>query len=152
MLLSNVYSALTADFTCLITLKSSSSMATLSVLAICVDGTFHRYSFTDKGICNRLEYDMFLYISDDMQFWVVPRDLEVTLHVTEATSNCCNNFIDRCCAVKMRYCCYVCLLCVKNSTSLVLAVLIILHFVKLKKGNHIANTTISTIVSFVAVY
>ncbi|XP_045211200.2 WD repeat domain phosphoinositide-interacting protein 4-like [Mercenaria mercenaria] len=37
-----------------------------SVIAICVDGTFHKYVFTKDGNCNREAYDVYLDIGDDM--------------------------------------------------------------------------------------
>ncbi|CAH0558946.1 unnamed protein product [Brassicogethes aeneus] len=36
-----------------------------SVIAICLDGTFHKYVFNDDGNCNREAYDEFLYVGDD---------------------------------------------------------------------------------------
>lgn len=36
-----------------------------SVYAICVDGTFHKYVYTNEGSCNRESYDVFLNLSDD---------------------------------------------------------------------------------------
>lgn len=37
-----------------------------SVIAICVDGTFHKYVFSKDGNCNREAYDVYLDIGDDM--------------------------------------------------------------------------------------
>ncbi|XP_052266608.1 WD repeat domain phosphoinositide-interacting protein 4-like isoform X2 [Dreissena polymorpha] len=37
-----------------------------SVIAVCVDGTFHKYVFTKDGNCNREAYDVWLEIGDDM--------------------------------------------------------------------------------------
>eukprot|EP00058_Branchiostoma_floridae_P011907 XP_002597395.1 hypothetical protein BRAFLDRAFT_113873 [Branchiostoma floridae] len=39
-----------------------------SVIAICVDGTFHKYVFTPEGNCNREAYDVFLDVGDDTHF------------------------------------------------------------------------------------
>lgn len=39
-----------------------------SVIAICIDGTFHKYSFTMKGNCNRKAYDFFLDCCGDVDF------------------------------------------------------------------------------------
>lgn len=39
-----------------------------SVIAICVDGTFHKYVFTPDGNCNREAFDVYLDIGDDMDF------------------------------------------------------------------------------------
>jgi len=39
-----------------------------SVIAICVDGTFHKYVFTPDGNCNREAYDVYLDVGDDMDF------------------------------------------------------------------------------------
>lgn len=38
-----------------------------SVIAICVDGTFHKYVFTKDGNCNREAYDVYLDVGDDME-------------------------------------------------------------------------------------
>ncbi|XP_071131652.1 WD repeat domain phosphoinositide-interacting protein 4-like [Mytilus galloprovincialis] len=38
-----------------------------SVIAICVDGTFHKYVFTTGGNCNREAYDNFLEMGDDLE-------------------------------------------------------------------------------------
>ncbi|KAJ8314728.1 hypothetical protein KUTeg_006878 [Tegillarca granosa] len=37
-----------------------------SVIAVCVDGTFHKYVFTVEGNCNRESYDVYLDIGDDL--------------------------------------------------------------------------------------
>ncbi|ELT94793.1 hypothetical protein CAPTEDRAFT_208377 [Capitella teleta] len=37
-----------------------------AVIAICVDGTFHKYVFTPDGNCNREAFDVFLDIGDDL--------------------------------------------------------------------------------------
>uniref|UniRef100_A0A0V0GEV0 Uncharacterized protein n=1 Tax=Triatoma dimidiata TaxID=72491 RepID=A0A0V0GEV0_TRIDM len=39
-----------------------------SVIAICVDGTFHKYVFNIDGNCNRESYDVYLEIFDDDEF------------------------------------------------------------------------------------
>ncbi|KAG5890404.1 hypothetical protein JTB14_026286 [Gonioctena quinquepunctata] len=36
-----------------------------SVIAICLDGTFHKYVFTADGICNRETFDVYLDVCDD---------------------------------------------------------------------------------------
>ncbi|KAF6201597.1 hypothetical protein GE061_003989 [Apolygus lucorum] len=41
-----------------------------SVIAICVDGTFHKYVFNADGNCNRECYDVFLDIASDDEFIV----------------------------------------------------------------------------------
>lgn len=38
-----------------------------SVIAVCVDGTFHKYVFTTDGNCNREAYDVYLDIGDDFE-------------------------------------------------------------------------------------
>uniref|UniRef100_A0A4W5NYN3 WD repeat domain 45 n=1 Tax=Hucho hucho TaxID=62062 RepID=A0A4W5NYN3_9TELE len=42
--------------------------AFLPFLAICVDGTFHKYVFTPDGNCNREAFDVYLDICDDDDF------------------------------------------------------------------------------------
>lgn len=37
-------------------------------VAICVDGTFHKYVFTPDGNCNREAFDVYLDICDDDDF------------------------------------------------------------------------------------
>lgn len=37
-------------------------------VAVCVDGTFHKYVFTPDGNCNREAYDVFLELGDDNEF------------------------------------------------------------------------------------
>ncbi|XP_059474187.1 WD repeat domain phosphoinositide-interacting protein 4-like [Neocloeon triangulifer] len=39
-----------------------------SVIAICLDGTFHKYVFTTDGNCNREAFDIFLDICEDDDF------------------------------------------------------------------------------------
>lgn len=39
-----------------------------SVVAVCVDGTFHKYVFTPDGNCNREAFDVYLDICDDDDF------------------------------------------------------------------------------------
>ncbi|GFR22486.1 WD repeat domain phosphoinositide-interacting protein 4 [Trichonephila clavata] len=39
-----------------------------SVYAICKDGTFHKYVYTNQGSCNRESYDVFLNLCDDCDF------------------------------------------------------------------------------------
>lgn len=39
-----------------------------SVIAVCVDGTFHKYVFSPDGNCNREAFDVFLDICDDDDF------------------------------------------------------------------------------------
>lgn len=36
-----------------------------SVIAVCMDGTFHKYVFTPDGSCNREAFDVFLDVCDD---------------------------------------------------------------------------------------
>ncbi|KAL5017843.1 hypothetical protein ScPMuIL_003565 [Solemya velum] len=50
-----------AECACICAFSSSHS-----VIAICVDGTFHKYVFTTDGNCNRESYDVFLDMGDDM--------------------------------------------------------------------------------------
>lgn len=37
-------------------------------VAVCVDGTFHKYVFIPDGNCNREAYDVFLELGDDNEF------------------------------------------------------------------------------------
>ncbi|KAK2153074.1 hypothetical protein LSH36_308g01000 [Paralvinella palmiformis] len=39
-----------------------------SVIAVCVDGTYHKYVFSPDGNCNREAYDVYLDVGDDMDF------------------------------------------------------------------------------------
>ncbi|XP_076362152.1 WD repeat domain phosphoinositide-interacting protein 4-like isoform X2 [Tachypleus tridentatus] len=39
-----------------------------SVYAICVDGTFHKYVFTQEGNCNREAFDVYLDVCEDSDF------------------------------------------------------------------------------------
>ncbi|XP_011298180.1 WD repeat domain phosphoinositide-interacting protein 4-like [Fopius arisanus] len=39
-----------------------------SVIAVCMDGTFHKYVFTAEGNCNREAFDVFLDVCDDDDF------------------------------------------------------------------------------------
>jgi WD40 repeat protein len=41
---------------------------TNSVVAICVDGTFHKYIFTPDGSCSREAYDVYLDLDNDAEF------------------------------------------------------------------------------------
>ncbi|CAG7826661.1 unnamed protein product, partial [Allacma fusca] len=36
-----------------------------SVVAICIDGTYHKYFFNEDGVCSRLSYDVFLEVFGD---------------------------------------------------------------------------------------
>lgn len=39
-----------------------------SVIAVCVDGTFHKFVFTPEGNCNREAFDVYLDLDDDAEF------------------------------------------------------------------------------------
>lgn len=53
-----------AECACVCAFSSSNS-----VIAICVDGSFHKYVFTSDGkYCNRESYDVYLDVGDDMDF------------------------------------------------------------------------------------
>ncbi|CAG7829215.1 unnamed protein product [Allacma fusca] len=39
-----------------------------SVVAICMDGTYHKYVFNEDGVCSRLTYDVFLEVCGDDDF------------------------------------------------------------------------------------
>ncbi|XP_046566533.1 WD repeat domain phosphoinositide-interacting protein 4-like [Haliotis rubra] len=51
-----------AECACICAFGSSSS-----VIAVCVDGTFHKYVFTSDGNCNREAYDVYLDMGEDME-------------------------------------------------------------------------------------
>ncbi|VDK64324.1 unnamed protein product [Anisakis simplex] len=40
-----------------------------SVIAICTDGTYHRFMFTSDGMCTREGFDYFLDLGDEQEFW-----------------------------------------------------------------------------------
>ncbi|KHN81344.1 WD repeat domain phosphoinositide-interacting protein 4 [Toxocara canis] len=40
-----------------------------SVIAICTDGTYHRFAFTSDGACSREGFDYFLDLGDEQDFW-----------------------------------------------------------------------------------
>lgn len=39
-----------------------------SVVAVCLDGTFHKYVFTPEGTCSREAYDVYLDVGDEADF------------------------------------------------------------------------------------
>ncbi|XP_018573877.1 WD repeat domain phosphoinositide-interacting protein 4 [Anoplophora glabripennis] len=39
-----------------------------SVIAVCLDGTFHKYVFTSDGICNREAFDVYVNVCDDEKY------------------------------------------------------------------------------------
>jgi len=51
---------------CSIIKYKTPSIFILVVLAVCVDGTFHKYVFTKQGNCNREAYDVWIDVGDDM--------------------------------------------------------------------------------------
>ncbi|XP_067408457.1 WD repeat domain phosphoinositide-interacting protein 4 isoform X6 [Emydura macquarii macquarii] len=57
-----------AESACLCAFGRSSAKTVNSVIAICVDGTFHKYVFTPDGNCNREAFDVYLDICDDDDF------------------------------------------------------------------------------------
>uniref|UniRef100_A0A914VHW6 WD repeat domain phosphoinositide-interacting protein 4 n=1 Tax=Plectus sambesii TaxID=2011161 RepID=A0A914VHW6_9BILA len=42
-----------------------------SVVALCYDGTYHRFQFSLDGSCNRDGFDHFLDLGDEQEFWTV---------------------------------------------------------------------------------
>nr|XP_039262466.1 WD repeat domain phosphoinositide-interacting protein 4-like [Styela clava] len=52
-----------AECACICTFASSNS-----VVAVCLDGTFHKYVFTPEGTCNREAYDIYLEVGDEADF------------------------------------------------------------------------------------
>ncbi|KAK7895301.1 hypothetical protein WMY93_020626 [Mugilogobius chulae] len=57
-----------AECACIVPLGKNTSKNVNSVIAICVDGTFHKYVFTPDGNCNREAFDVYLDICDDDDF------------------------------------------------------------------------------------
>ncbi|XP_030398929.1 WD repeat domain phosphoinositide-interacting protein 4-like, partial [Gopherus evgoodei] len=57
-----------AESACICAFGRSSAKTVNSVIAICVDGTFHKYVFTPDGNCNREAFDVYLDICDDDDF------------------------------------------------------------------------------------
>ena len=37
-------------------------------IAVCVDGTFHKYMFTPEGSCNRESFDIYVDLDNDAEF------------------------------------------------------------------------------------
>uniref|UniRef100_A0A672IBK5 WD repeat domain phosphoinositide-interacting protein 4 n=1 Tax=Salarias fasciatus TaxID=181472 RepID=A0A672IBK5_SALFA len=54
-----------AECACICAFGKNTSKNVNSVIAICVDGTFHKYVFTPDGNCNREAFDVYLDICDD---------------------------------------------------------------------------------------
>eukprot|EP00072_Mus_musculus_P072278 XP_017174041.1 PREDICTED: WD repeat domain phosphoinositide-interacting protein 4 isoform X1 [Mus musculus] len=57
-----------AESACICAFGRNTSKNVNSVIAICVDGTFHKYVFTPDGNCNREAFDVYLDICDDEDF------------------------------------------------------------------------------------
>nr|XP_038955565.1 WD repeat domain phosphoinositide-interacting protein 4 isoform X3 [Rattus norvegicus] len=57
-----------AESACICAFGRNTSKNVNSVIAICVDGTFHKYVFTPDGNCNREAFDVYLDICDDDDF------------------------------------------------------------------------------------
>ncbi|XP_060679327.1 WD repeat domain phosphoinositide-interacting protein 4, partial [Hemiscyllium ocellatum] len=57
-----------AECACICAFGKNTSKNVNSVIAICVDGTFHKYVFTPEGNCNREAFDVYLDICDDDDF------------------------------------------------------------------------------------
>uniref|UniRef100_V9KW62 WD repeat domain phosphoinositide-interacting protein 4 n=2 Tax=Callorhinchus milii TaxID=7868 RepID=V9KW62_CALMI len=57
-----------AECACICAFGRNTSKTVNSVIAICVDGTFHKYVFTPDGNCNREAFDVYLDICDDDDF------------------------------------------------------------------------------------
>uniref|UniRef100_A0A8C4QVX6 WD repeat domain 45 n=1 Tax=Eptatretus burgeri TaxID=7764 RepID=A0A8C4QVX6_EPTBU len=57
-----------AECACVCAFNRSTSKMVNSVVAVCVDGTFHKYAFTLEGSCNREAFDVYLDIGDDDDF------------------------------------------------------------------------------------
>ncbi|XP_066436697.1 WD repeat domain phosphoinositide-interacting protein 4 [Eleutherodactylus coqui] len=54
-----------AESACICAFGKNTSKNVNSVIAVCVDGTFHKYVFTPEGNCNREAFDVYLDICDD---------------------------------------------------------------------------------------
>ncbi|XP_048207935.1 WD repeat domain phosphoinositide-interacting protein 4-like [Perognathus longimembris pacificus] len=54
-----------AESACICAFVRNTSQNVNSVIAICVDGTFHKYVFTPDGKCNREAFDVYLDACDD---------------------------------------------------------------------------------------
>ncbi|KAE8285496.1 WD repeat domain phosphoinositide-interacting protein 4 [Larimichthys crocea] len=61
-------STVPAECACICAFGKNTSKNVNSVIAICVDGTFHKYVFTPDGNCNREAFDVYLDICDDDDF------------------------------------------------------------------------------------
>uniref|UniRef100_A0A2I2YVD5 WD repeat domain 45 n=1 Tax=Gorilla gorilla gorilla TaxID=9595 RepID=A0A2I2YVD5_GORGO len=57
-----------AESACICSFGRNTSKKFNSVIAICVDGTFHKYVFTPDGSCNREAFDVYFDICDDDDF------------------------------------------------------------------------------------
>ncbi|KAM9771157.1 WD repeat domain phosphoinositide-interacting protein 4-like [Syngnathus typhle] len=57
-----------AECACICAFGKNTSKNVNSVIAICVDGTFHKYVFTPDGNCNREAFDVYLDICNDDDF------------------------------------------------------------------------------------
>uniref|UniRef100_A0A2I3SNA3 WD repeat domain phosphoinositide-interacting protein 4 n=1 Tax=Pan troglodytes TaxID=9598 RepID=A0A2I3SNA3_PANTR len=57
-----------AESACICSFGRNTSKKFNSVIAICVDGTFHKYIFTPDGSCNREAFDVYFDICDDDDF------------------------------------------------------------------------------------
>uniref|UniRef100_A0A673MHA0 WD repeat domain phosphoinositide-interacting protein 4-like n=1 Tax=Sinocyclocheilus rhinocerous TaxID=307959 RepID=A0A673MHA0_9TELE len=57
-----------AECACICAFGKNTSKNVNSVIAICVDGTFHKYVFSPDGNCNREAFDVYLDICDDDDF------------------------------------------------------------------------------------
>uniref|UniRef100_S4RER8 WD repeat domain 45 n=1 Tax=Petromyzon marinus TaxID=7757 RepID=S4RER8_PETMA len=57
-----------AECSCVCAFGRNAAKSTNSVIAACVDGTFHKYMFTPEGSCNREAFDIYLDIGDDDDF------------------------------------------------------------------------------------
>lgn len=43
-----------------------------SVVAVCSNGTFHRFSFNKEGLCERRAFDHILQLGSESDFWTAP--------------------------------------------------------------------------------
>ncbi|KAF8362020.1 epg-6 [Pristionchus pacificus] len=51
---------------------SKGTASQMSVVAVCSNGTFHRFSFNKEGLCERRAFDHILQLGSESDFWTAP--------------------------------------------------------------------------------